>query len=83
MARRFVLKTDNVPARSQLTIDYDAELNVQQLAAVQAPGGPVLVVAGAGTGKTRTLVYRVAYLVETGTPPEQIVLLTFTRRKSV
>jgi len=40
----------------------------------------VLVVAGAGTGKTRTLVYRVAYLVETGTPPERIVLLTFTRR---
>lgn len=82
MARRFVLKTDTVPARSQLTIDYDAELNAQQLAAVQAPGGPVLVVAGAGTGKTRTLVYRVAYLVESGTPPEQIVLLTFTRRAS-
>ena len=82
MARRFVLKTDNLPANARLTIDYDAELNKQQLAAVQAPGGPVLVIAGAGTGKTRTLVYRVAYLVETGTPPEQIVLLTFTRRAS-
>ena len=82
MARRFVLKTDNTPAPSRLTIDYAAELNTQQLAAVQAPGGPVLVIAGAGTGKTRTLVYRVAYLVETGTPPEQIVLLTFTRRAS-
>ncbi len=82
MARRFVLKTDNLPAKPKLTIDYGAELNAQQLAAVQAPGGPQLVIAGAGTGKTRTLVYRVAYLVETGTPPEQIVLLTFTRRAS-
>ncbi|MFK7847270.1 MAG: ATP-dependent helicase [Rhodothermales bacterium] len=82
MARRFVLKTDNLPAATRLTIDYAAELNKQQLAAVQASGGPMLVIAGAGTGKTRTLVYRVAYLVETGTPPEQIVLLTFTRRAS-
>lgn len=82
MARRFVLKTDNSPAESRLTIDYEAELNVQQLAAVKAPGGPSLVIAGAGTGKTRTLVYRVAYLVETSVPPEQIVLLTFTRRAS-
>lgn len=82
MARRFVLKTENLPAKPKLTIDYGSELNAQQLAAVQAPGGPLLVIAGAGTGKTRTLVYRVAYLVETGTPPEQIVLLTFTRRAS-
>jgi DNA helicase II / ATP-dependent DNA helicase PcrA len=42
----------------------------------------VLVIAGAGTGKTRTLIYRVAYLVETGVAPENIVLLTFTRRAS-
>lgn len=82
MARRFVLKTDNTPAKIRLTIDYAAELNPQQLEVVQAKGGPLLVVAGAGTGKTRTLVYRVANLVETGTPPEQIVLLTFTRRAS-
>src|SRR5690606_34376335 len=81
MARQFVLKADdNVPARQRLTIDYAGELNPQQYAAATAPGGPVLVIAGAGTGKTRTLVYRVAYLVETGTPPENIVLLTFTRR---
>ncbi len=82
MARRFVLTTDpDVPAH-RFTIDYAAELNRQQHAAATAPGGPVLIIAGAGTGKTRTLVYRVAYLVETGVPPEHIVLLTFTRRAS-
>ncbi len=80
MARRFVLKRDTLALPKELSIDYEGALNPQQLAAATAPGGPVLVVAGAGTGKTRTLVYRVAYLVETGTPPEQIVLLTFTRR---
>ncbi len=82
MARRIVLKKDRLPERQTLTIDYAAELNPQQLEAVMAEGGPTLVVAGAGTGKTRTLVYRVAYLVETGVAPEQIVLLTFTRRSA-
>ncbi|GAB5521261.1 MAG: ATP-dependent helicase [Rhodothermales bacterium] len=81
MARKFVLKREStVPAQIELRIDYEGELNPQQHAAATAPGGPVLVIAGAGTGKTRTLVYRVAYLVETGTRPEHIVLLTFTRR---
>ena len=83
MARRFVLKSDpRTPEKKELTIDYVAELNAQQCAAVMVQGGPTLVIAGAGTGKTRTLVYRVAYLVETGVPPEQIVLLTFTRRSA-
>ena len=82
MARRFVLKADTLPVRPSLQIDYAGELNPQQYAAATAPGGPVLVVAGAGTGKTRTLIYRVAYLVETGTRPEEIVLLTFTRRSA-
>lgn len=82
MARRFVLKADTHAPETRLQIDYAGELNPQQHAAVTVPGGPVLVIAGAGTGKTRTLVYRVAYLVETGTPPENIVLLTFTRRSS-
>ena len=83
MARRFILKTEtNKPAPRELTIPYESELNAQQLAAVQASGGPTLVIAGAGTGKTRTLVYRVAYLVETGVAPEQIVLLTFSRRSA-
>lgn len=82
MARRFVLKRDSAAEEPILQIDYAGELNKQQYAAVTAPSGSVLVIAGAGTGKTRTLVYRVAYLVETGTPPEQIVLLTFTRRSA-
>ena len=83
MARRFILKTNtDKPAPKELTIDYADQLNEQQLAAVTASGGPCLVIAGAGTGKTRTLVYRVAYLVETGVPPEQIILLTFTRRSA-
>ncbi|MGI9175075.1 MAG: ATP-dependent helicase [Rhodothermales bacterium] len=82
MARRFVLKADSTLQKPSLQIDYAGALNPQQHAAATAPGGPVLVVAGAGTGKTRTLIYRVAYLVETGTRPEEIVLLTFTRRSA-
>ena len=61
-------------------IDYKAELNEQQLAAVMAPDGPVLIIAAAGTGKTRTLTYRVAYLVEQGVDARRILLLTFTNR---
>lgn len=80
MARRFVLKAEPGPDPASFRIDYPGSLNPQQLAAATAGGGAALVVAGAGTGKTRTLVYRVAYLVESGVPPEQIVLLTFTRR---
>ena len=82
MARRFVIKRDTLAAPKVLSIDYSGALNPQQYAAATAGGGPFLVVAGAGTGKTRTLVYRVAYLVETGTAPESIVLLTFTRRSA-
>jgi DNA helicase II / ATP-dependent DNA helicase PcrA len=57
-----------------------AELNPQQQAAVRHPGGPLLVLAGAGTGKTTTLCARVAWLVSVGVAPERILLLTFTRR---
>ena len=64
------------------TIDYGTALNESQLKAVETLEGPVLVVAGAGTGKTRTLVYRVAHLVTRGIPPEQILLLTFTRKSA-
>jgi DNA helicase II / ATP-dependent DNA helicase PcrA len=63
-------------------IDYQQELNPAQYAAVTAPDGPVLVIAGAGSGKTRTLVYRLAYLVEQGVDPGAILLLTFTRKAS-
>ncbi len=63
-------------------IDYSSELNPSQLEAVTTTEGPVLVVAGAGSGKTRTLVYRVAYLIEKGINPCSILLLTFTRKAS-
>lgn len=61
-------------------IDFAEELNVEQLAAATAPDGPLLVLAAAGTGKTRTLVYRVAFLVQQGVPADNILLLTFTNR---
>lgn len=61
-------------------IDYEKELNEAQYRAVTTTEGPLLIVAGAGTGKTRTLVYRVARLIETGVRPESVLLLTFTRR---
>ena len=63
-------------------IDYKGELNPAQYEAVSSVNGPHLVIAGAGTGKTRTIVYRVAYLVELGVKPEHILLLTFTRKAS-
>jgi DNA helicase II / ATP-dependent DNA helicase PcrA len=63
-------------------IDYQRELNPAQYEAVTTVEGPVLVIAGAGSGKTRTLVYRLAYLVEQGVDPGAILLLTFTRKAS-
>ena len=57
-------------------------LNPAQLEAVTAPDGPVLVIAGAGSGKTRTIVHRLAWLAEQGVPPEAMLLLTFTRKAS-
>ncbi len=63
-------------------IDYENVLNAEQLEAVMTLSGPVLVIAGAGSGKTRTLIYRVARLVETGIAPEAILLLTFTRKSA-
>src|SRR5512147_1442893 len=60
--------------------DFAQELNPEQFAAATFGNGPLLIIAGAGTGKTRTLVYRVAHLIQQGVPAERILLLTFTRR---
>lgn len=61
-------------------IDYQRSLNKEQYRAATTLQGAVLVIAGAGSGKTRTLTYRTAYMLENGIPPEQILLLTFTRK---
>lgn len=77
MPREYTLHS-HTPAGPR--IDYQAELNEQQHAAVTAPPGQTLIIAGAGSGKTRTLTYRVAWLLDNGVLPEQILLLTFTNK---
>jgi DNA helicase-2/ATP-dependent DNA helicase PcrA len=78
MSRQYTLQRSL--KSTSIHIDYVDELNEQQLAAVSAPPGPILVIAGAGSGKTRTLTYRVAYLLENGIDPRNILLLTFTNK---
>ena len=78
--KKYLLKPSSPLFKTSFKIDYENELNPNQLEAVTALEGPILVIAGAGSGKTRTLVYRVARLVESGVPPDNILLLTFTRK---
>ncbi len=77
--KKFVLTRDEY-SPANYTIEYDKLLNQAQYQAVMHQSGPLLLIAGAGTGKTRTLIYRVARLVESGVDPSNILLLTFTRR---
>ncbi len=76
--KKFVLKKRE--SKSNYKIDYEKELNPAQLEAVKHKSGPLLVVAGAGSGKTKTLVYRSARLIEDGVDPQNILLLTFTKK---
>ena len=83
MSKKLVLKKAELSSTGRAyLIPYDQLLNKAQLSAVMHTNGPALVLAGAGTGKTRTLTYRVARLVEDGTDPSSILLLTFTRKAS-
>ncbi|HEY8962273.1 MAG TPA: UvrD-helicase domain-containing protein, partial [Luteolibacter sp.] len=77
MAREYKLHRHHAPASG---IDYRAELNAEQYAAVSSPPGRALVIAGAGSGKTRTLTYRVAWLLDHGVQSREILLLTFTNK---
>jgi DNA helicase-2/ATP-dependent DNA helicase PcrA len=76
--KEYILK--NPELSKNLMIDYKKELNNEQYKVVTTGDGPCLVLAGAGSGKTRTLVYRVAYLLENGVPPNRILLVTFTNK---
>src|SRR3954468_16761642 len=78
--KRYVIKR---PAGSRMPdrlARYREELNEEQFAVATAPAGAALVIAGAGSGKTRAITYRVAYLVEQGVAPARVMLATFTNR---
>ena len=76
MARKFTLQSRTAADK----IDFAADLNREQLAVATARNGPILVIAGAGSGKTRALTYRLAWLVHNGVDPSRIMLVTFTNR---
>ncbi|HEX2227545.1 MAG TPA: ATP-dependent helicase [Candidatus Binatia bacterium] len=80
MAKQYLLKTTVPTVEPPSKLDYRKELNDAQFQAATMVEGPLLIIAGAGTGKTRTLVYRVAHLIDIGVDPRSILLLTFTRR---
>lgn len=76
MTRKFRLQSRTATGR----VNFSEDLNSEQLAVATAPGGPMLVIAGAGSGKTRALTYRLAWLVQNGVDPSRIMLVTFTNR---
>ena len=77
--KKYVLKK-RAPLKTDYKVNYEQDLNEKQLEAVMSNEGALLVIAGAGSGKTKTLTYRVARLIEDGIPPQNILLLTFTKK---
>lgn len=80
MAKKYSIRGNTQEASIDYRVDYKKELNERQYDAVVHFNGPILCIAGAGSGKTKTLVYRVARMIESGISPENILLLTFTRK---
>lgn len=80
MTKQYILKNTTPSTHRSSGLDYRKELNDAQYQAATTVEGPLLIIAGAGTGKTRTLIYRVAHLIDIGVDPRSILLLTFTRR---
>jgi DNA helicase-2/ATP-dependent DNA helicase PcrA len=78
--KRYVIKREGAALAPERLARYREELNEEQLSVATAPAGAALVIAGAGSGKTRAITYRVAYLVEHGVAPSRIMLATFTNR---
>jgi DNA helicase-2/ATP-dependent DNA helicase PcrA len=79
--RKYTLKRPEKPQK-QYKVRYDEELNSEQLDVVMAGEGPMLVIAGAGSGKTRALTYRVSRLIEDGIDPSEILIVTFTNKSA-
>jgi DNA helicase-2/ATP-dependent DNA helicase PcrA len=80
LTKQYILRKTTLSTSRPSSLDYRKELNDTQYQAATTVEGPLLIIAGAGTGKTRTLVYRVAHLIDIGVDPRSILLLTFTRR---
>ena len=82
LERREVESVDTSLLSKKYKIDYSSLLNKEQMKALLSTEGQYLVIAGAGSGKTRTIVYRTAWLIENGIPEEKILMVTFTRKAS-